>query len=51
MADARNCGCAVYELVLSKKPATIQKAIDLATELKVPFTAKQAALALHGGRA
>jgi hypothetical protein len=27
--------------VLSKKPSTVQKVIDLAAELKVPFTAKQ----------
>jgi hypothetical protein len=35
-------GARLYELVLSKKPTTVQKAIDLAAELKdSPFTAKQ----------
>jgi hypothetical protein len=34
-------GARLYELVLSKKPTTVQKVIDLAAELKVPFTAKQ----------
>jgi hypothetical protein len=34
-------GARLYELVLSKKPATIQKVIDLAADLKEPFTAKQ----------
>ena len=35
-------GARFYEQVLSKKPTTVQKAIDLASELKEqPFTAKQ----------
>jgi hypothetical protein len=34
-------GSRLYEQVLSKKPTTVQKVIDLAAELKVPFTAKQ----------
>jgi hypothetical protein len=39
--SAETAGSRLYASVLSKKPATIQKAIDLASELKVPFTAKQ----------
>jgi hypothetical protein len=34
-------GARLFEQVLAKKPGTVQKVIDLASELKVPFTAKQ----------
>jgi hypothetical protein len=35
-------GDRLYKLVLSKKPSTVQKALDLASELKeLPFTVKQ----------
>ena len=34
-------GARLYELVLSKNPATVQKAIDKAAALDPPFTAKQ----------
>jgi hypothetical protein len=37
----KTAGARLYELVLSKKPSTVQKVIDAAAELKVPFTAKQ----------
>jgi hypothetical protein len=34
-------GARLYDLVLSKKPTTVQKAIDLAAALDPPFTSKQ----------
>jgi hypothetical protein len=34
-------GARLYELVLSKNPATVQKVIDKAATLEPPFTAKQ----------
>jgi hypothetical protein len=34
-------GARLYELVLSKRPSTIQKVLDAAAELKPPFTVKQ----------
>jgi hypothetical protein len=40
-SSPETAGARLYEQVLSKKPSTVQKAIDLAAELKVPFTAKQ----------
>ena len=39
--SAETAGSRLYAQVLSKKPSTVQKVIDLAAELKEPFTAKQ----------
>jgi hypothetical protein len=39
--SAETAGSRLYAQVLSKKPATVGKAIDMAAELKEPFTAKQ----------
>jgi hypothetical protein len=39
--NAETAGARLYELVLSKKPSTVQKSIDLAAALDPPFTVKQ----------
>lgn len=38
--SAETAGARLYELVLAKYPATVQKVLDLASKLDAPFSAK-----------